>query len=190
MAAGIGRRLGGGTALRHAVPCLLGHDLAMLLEDVVKLHIQLCPYKPKNNYFVDAKNYPSTIVVTVALLTSFGANSGRTSGGEREKDTNKPDAIVSIHLADDTGDNLDDNESVESFESSDSNDGRTNSDDDSNKDKSAPTSEKEDDITGGGVVTTDNNNNNDDLLQGECGISLSQFLCQNLFWCLLLLFEL
>ena len=35
----------------------------------------------KENYFVSAKNYPSTAVGTVALITSFGVDIGRTSGG-------------------------------------------------------------------------------------------------------------
>ena len=55
-----------------------------------------------------ANSYPSTVVAMVALIPSFGANSGRTGGGGGEKDTNKPDAIVSLHQADDSNDNPDD----------------------------------------------------------------------------------
>ena len=57
----------------------------------------------KENYFVDAKNYTSTIVATVALITSFGANSGRTGNGNLdEKNMDILDVIVSLHLADDS----------------------------------------------------------------------------------------
>ena len=47
----------------------------------------------KKNYFVDAKNCPSINILTVALITSFKASSGRTSGGERETDLDKPDGM-------------------------------------------------------------------------------------------------
>ena len=59
----------------------------------------------KENYFVDAKNYPLTIVATIAPITSFGVNSERTSSGEQNKDMDKSDNIVSMHLADDSNDN-------------------------------------------------------------------------------------
>ena len=142
-----------------------------------QLIIKKCTFSRARTYltencFVDRKNYALTIVLMVALITSFGANSGRTSGGEREKDTNKPDAIVSIHLADDTGDNLDDNESVESFESDNSNNGRTNSDEESVTDKPISTSEKEDDITVS-VVTTDDDNNDDNSVDDDCNSKTS-----------------
>ena len=85
----------------------------------------------KKNCFVGVQNYPSTIAAMVVLITSFGANSGRTSGGGGEKDANKPNTIVSMHLTndnnDDSDDSDDDDESVESFEPDDSNNGRTNS---------------------------------------------------------------
>ena len=80
---------------------------------------------------------------TTALIISFGANSGRTSGGERDKDTDKPEAIVSMHLADDSNDDSDDDDkSVKSFGSDDSNDGKTKIDDKSIKDETIPTNEK------------------------------------------------
>ena len=75
-----------------------------------------------------AKNYPSTMVATVALITSSGANSWRTYSGRGEKATNKPNAIVSLHQGDDSNNDSDDNdELVESFVSDDSDDGRSNS---------------------------------------------------------------
>ena len=89
------------------------------------------------------KNHPLTIVSTVALITSFGANTGKTGGGEWEKNTDKPDAIVSMHLAHDSNDNSDDdNELVKSFRYDDSNNERTNSDEESIKDKPIPSSEE------------------------------------------------
>ena len=106
---------------------------------------------------MDAKNYPSTIFATVALITSFGANNGSTGNGNGgKKNTDKLDAIVSLHLTDDSNNNSDDDDGpIESFESDDLNDRRANSNNESNKDKSTPTSEKEDDITGSSIVTTD-----------------------------------
>ena len=81
--------------------------------------------------------------VTIALITSFEANSRRTGGSGRDKDMDKPEAIVPMHLADDSNDDsYDDVESVGSFESDDSNNGRTNSDDKSVKDEPIPTSKK------------------------------------------------
>ena len=117
----------------------------------------------EENYFMDAKNSPSTIVTTIALIISFGASSGRTSGGGGEKDTNKLDGIVSLHLADDSNNNLDDDdELVESFESDDSNDEMTNSDNMSTSIADGPvtTSELQTDITDG--VVTGNDDDNDD----------------------------
>ena len=100
-----------------------------------------------------AKKYPSTIVATIALITSFGANSGKTGGGGGEKDTNKPHTIVSLHLADDSDDDSDDDdESLESFEFNDSNDGRTNSDNMFIVDGPVTTSEIESEITDGVVI--------------------------------------
>ena len=63
----------------------------------------------------------------VAPITFFGANSGRNSGcGAGDKDANKPDAIVSLHIADNSKNGSDDNgKPVESFKSDDSKDGRT-----------------------------------------------------------------
>ena len=56
----------------------------------------------QKQYHVDAKNYPLlTVVAMVALITSFGAYSGRNGGGGGDKDANKSDAIVSLHLAED-----------------------------------------------------------------------------------------
>ena len=117
---------------------------------------------------MDAKNYPSTIVATVELTTSFEANSGRTGCGGVDKDTNKPDAIVSMHLADNSDNDLydDDDESVKSFESDDSNNVRTNSDDKSVTDKPITTSEIEDDIAGG-VVTTNDDDNDDNSVNDD-----------------------
>ena len=43
-----------------------------------------CTYL-KENYFVDAKNYPLTIVATVALIASLRVNSGRTCNGNGDK---------------------------------------------------------------------------------------------------------
>ena len=76
-----------------------------------------CTYLKEEYYFVDAKNCQSTIVTTVALITSFWANSGKTSGCGAEKDVNIIKVIVSIYLADDSDNNSDDDDkSVESFE--------------------------------------------------------------------------
>ena len=110
---------------------------------------------------MDVKNHPSTIVVTVALITSFGANRGRIGGRGGDKDVNKSDTIVSLHLVDDSDNNSDDNDkAVKSFESDYSNNGETNNDNKYIADKPVTTSELENDITGGGV--TGNDDNNDD----------------------------
>ena len=109
----------------------------------------------KENYFVGAKNYPSTRVATVALITSFGPNSdinGVSGGGE--KDTNKPNAVVSLHPADD---NL-----VESFESDGLNDERTSSDNMSIADASITNGELENNITDDVVTGDDGKDDNDD----------------------------
>ena len=92
----------------------------------------------------------------------------RNSSGGGEKDTNKPDTIVSMHLTYDSNNDSDDddNGSVESFESNDSNNGRSNSDKESVADKPITTSELEDDITGG-VVTTNNDNNDDNSINDD-----------------------
>ena len=54
----------------------------------------------KEQYYVNQANYPSTVVETIALITSFGPNSGRSGGGGGgEKNAEEPEAVVSIHLA-------------------------------------------------------------------------------------------
>ena len=74
-----------------------------------------CTYL-KEQYFVNQANYPNTVVVAVALITSFGANSGRNGGGGGGQNAEEPDAVVVIHLAVDSNDNSDnDDRSVESF---------------------------------------------------------------------------
>ena len=116
---------------------------------------------------MNVKNHPSTIVATVALITSIEVNSWRTGGSGGEDDRNKSDAIVSMHLADDSNNDLDDDdESVKSFESDDSRDGRTKNDDKSIIDRPITTSELEDDITSG-VVTTNDDNNDDNSVDND-----------------------
>ena len=54
----------------------------------------------KKQYFVGAKNYSSTIFDVIALTTFFGANSERNDGCKGgNKEVDKPDVIVSLHLA-------------------------------------------------------------------------------------------
>ena len=65
----------------------------------------------KENYFIGAKNFHSTVVAMVVLIISFRVNSERTGGSGGEKDTNKLNAIVSLHLADDSNNNSDDKKS-------------------------------------------------------------------------------
>ena len=61
----------------------------------------------KEQYYTNTKNYPVVIVAAAtALITSFGAKSGRNFwvGGE-DKDADTPVAIVSLHLAEDGSNN-------------------------------------------------------------------------------------
>ena len=123
----------------------------------------------KEHNCLGTKNYPSTIIDSVALITSFGANSERNDGcGGGVNDADKSDAIVSLHLAEDNSDNKysDDNEElVGSVKSDDLNNERTSSDDESIGGASIITSELENnnidngDITGGDD-DSDNDNNN------------------------------
>ena len=73
----------------------------------------------KEQYYVNQVNYLDMVVKMIALITSFGSNSGRNGGGGgggEDKNTEEPDAVVAIHLAIDSDDDSDyDDKSVESF---------------------------------------------------------------------------
>ena len=74
----------------------------------------------REQFVVNHSNYPDTVAEAVAMITSFGNESGGGKGGKtNNNNTNKnPDAIVSIHLAEDGNDySNDDDGSVGSFES-------------------------------------------------------------------------
>ena len=61
----------------------------------------------KEQFVVNQSNYPDTVVDAVAMITSFGNGSSNGKGGGKgnSNDANKtPEAIVSIHLADDGND--------------------------------------------------------------------------------------
>ena len=79
----------------------------------------------KEQYIVNQSNYPDTVVNTVAMITSLGngavngTTNGKGGGRGNNNDANKnPEAIVSIHLAND-GDDCSNNDDgpVESSES-------------------------------------------------------------------------
>ena len=101
------------------------------------------------------------MIVTVALIILFGKNS-ESSGSGGDKSTNKPDIIVSLHLADDSNNySDDDDESVGSFESKDLHDGRASNDDLSTIDVPTTASELENDNINDSVVTDDDDRNKD-----------------------------
>ena len=120
----------------------------------------------QEQYVVNHSNYPDTVVEAVAMITSFGNDSGGGKGGKNNNNTNKnPDAIVSIHLAEHGDDcSYDDDESVGSFESKA--DDRGTNDDSESPDVSAPVIDSEfgNDNSDGNVEANDNGNgcDNDD----------------------------
>lgn len=131
----------------------------------------------KEQYFVGTNNYPPTAVEAVVLITSFIANRIRNGGdGEGNKEVDKLEAIVSLHLADNNSNDeySDDNdESVKSFKSTnDLNDIRTSSDNESIAGPSIATSKLKnnniydnDDVTVGD--NNGNNNNDNDSAAGD-----------------------
>ena len=118
----------------------------------------------REQYIVNHSNYPDTVVEAVAMITSFGNDSGGGKGGKNNNNTNKnPDAIVSIHLAEHGDDYSDDDDgSVGSFEST-ANDQGTN-DDSESPDVSAPVidSEFRNDNSDENIETSDNGDGSDD----------------------------
>ena len=97
----------------------------------------------QEQYVVNHSNYPDTVVEAVAMITSFGNDSGGGKGGKNNNNTNKnPDAIVSIHLAKHGVNCSDDNNrSVGSFESTAN--GRGTNDDSELPDVLAPVIDSE-----------------------------------------------
>ena len=80
----------------------------------------------KELYYLNQTNCLDTVIAVIALITSFGANSARTCVGGEDKDTDQPNTIISLQLADDSnGNSDDDDESVESFRSDNLNDEKT-----------------------------------------------------------------
>lgn len=61
---------------------------------------RLCTYL-KEPYYVGTKNYPKNKADAVALVISFGRNNNRSDrgGSGGSKDADKPEAIVTLHLA-------------------------------------------------------------------------------------------
>ena len=84
----------------------------------------------KDQYFLNQANCLDKIIEAVTMIISFGKNSGSSgSGGGGDKNTSETDAIVSLHLADDSNNYFNDNDGpIGSFESKVSTDGKTSND--------------------------------------------------------------
>ena len=108
-------------------------------------------------------NYPNTVVAAVALITSFGANSGRNGGGGGGQNTEEPEAVAAIHLAvDSDNDSYNDDKSVKSFGLDGPNERGTNDDSIFIADAPNTVCEMGNDNINNNIVTGDDDNNNYD----------------------------